>query len=168
MNVRLYFTDGMPARAVLRIIWQMPSICFWRSGSVPSRIAGLSLRLISDELSGSGTMSSVRPNDSTRSRSAISASTDHAASIAGAGSRLQMWLTPKPASTRRIASESPCCVPAFMRAGCRVRGCLRRPCLTRARLDSCRDRALRQRADSRQPDELASIHRRSSGRLPFR
>ena len=27
-----------------------------------------------------------------------------------------MWLTPKPASTRRIASESPCCVPTFIRA----------------------------------------------------
>ncbi len=82
----------------------------------PSRISGFSLREISFELSGSGTMSSVRPNDSTRSRSRVSDSTDQVASSFGAGSRLQMWLTPKPASTRRIASESPCCVPAFMRA----------------------------------------------------
>ena len=80
----------MPARELLRIISQMPSICFWRSGSVPSMIAGLSLREISDELIGNGTMSRVIPNDSTRSRSRDRLSTDHAAPIAGAGSRLQM------------------------------------------------------------------------------
>ena len=32
-QVRLYFADGMPARDVLRIIWQMSSICLLRSGS---------------------------------------------------------------------------------------------------------------------------------------
>ena len=86
----LYFTDGMPARDTLRIIWQMSSICFCRSGSLPSMMAGLSLRLISDELNGSGTMSSVSPNDSTCSRRLVSASTDHSGPICGDGSRLQM------------------------------------------------------------------------------
>ena len=52
MNVRLYFAAGMPARATLRIIWQMSSICRSRSGSLPSRMAGFSLREISLELSG--------------------------------------------------------------------------------------------------------------------
>ena len=79
----------MPARPVLRIIWQMSSICLSRS-AVASRIAGLSLREISLELSGSGTMSSVRPNDSTCSRSFVSASTDQASSSFAEGSRLQM------------------------------------------------------------------------------
>jgi hypothetical protein len=116
INVRLYFADGMPAREVLRIIWQMSSICLLRSGSFASRIAGFSLREISLELSGSGTMSSVMPNDSTRSRRRVSASTDHAASSVRDGNRLQMRLTPNPASTRRMESESPCCVPTFMSA----------------------------------------------------
>ena len=70
----------MPARAVLRIIWQMSSISRSRSGLLPSMMSGLSLRAISFELSGSGTMSSVMPNDSTRSRSRVSDSTDHVSS----------------------------------------------------------------------------------------
>jgi hypothetical protein len=53
-------------------------------------IAGLSLRLISEELRGSGTMSSVSPNDSTCSRRFVSASTDHSGPICAEGSRLQM------------------------------------------------------------------------------
>ena len=89
-KVRLYLTDGMPARPALRIIWQMPSICLPRSGSFARRMAGLSLREISLELRGSGTMSSVRPNDSTRSRRRVKASTDHASSRVGEGRRLQM------------------------------------------------------------------------------
>ena len=46
----------------------------------PSRTAGLSDREISNELSGSGTMSSEMPNDSTRSLSRVSPSTDQASS----------------------------------------------------------------------------------------
>jgi hypothetical protein len=53
-------------------------------------IAGFSLLPISLELSGNGTMSSVTPNDSTRSRSRFKPSTDHASSIFSDGNRLQM------------------------------------------------------------------------------
>ena len=115
MNVRLYFRLGMPARAALRIISQRSSI--WRSRSgVASRTAGFSEREISFELSGSGTMSSAMPNDSTRSRKRERPSTDQASSSFADGRRLQMWVTPKPAIACRIGSESPCCVPTFMAA----------------------------------------------------
>src|SRR6478735_1393468 len=66
MKVRLYFTPGIPARAQLRTIWQISSIC-------------------------------------------------------ADGSLLQMLVTPNPAMARRMASESPCWVPTFMRAGLLVR-----------------------------------------------
>src|SRR5262245_44779276 len=113
----LYFNAGIPARAVLRIIWQMSSISRSRSGFLPSMMFGISNREISFELMGSGTMSRVTPNDSTRSRSRERPSTDHLSSRRSDGRRLQMLLTPKPAIARRMASESPCCVPTFMRAG---------------------------------------------------
>jgi hypothetical protein len=77
---------------------------------------GSSKRLMSFELMGSGIMSSVMPNDSTCSRNRDRLSTDHLSSRRTDGSRLQMWFTPKPAIARRIWSESPCCVPTFIRA----------------------------------------------------
>jgi hypothetical protein len=110
----LYLSDGMPARAVLRIIWQTSSISRSRSGLLPSMMFGSSNRLMSFELIGSGIMSRAMPNDSTCSRNRDSESTDHLSSSLVEGSRLQMLLTPKPARTRRIASESPCCVPTFI------------------------------------------------------
>ena len=104
----------MPARAQLRIIWQMSSMLRSRSGLLPRKMAGISAREISDELIGSGTMSSEMPCDATRSRSFDSASTDHASSIFADGRPLQMLFTPNAAQARRIASESPCCVPTFI------------------------------------------------------
>ena len=101
---QVVLTDGMPARAAFLIIWQMSSICRSR-WILREQMAGFSLREISLELSGSGTMESVTPNDSTRSRRRLSPSTDHAPSIFADGSRLQMCVTPKPASTRRMASS---------------------------------------------------------------
>ncbi len=103
-------------------------------------------------------MSSVSPNDSTRSFSRVSDSTDHASSSFADGRRLQIWLTPNPAMTRRMASESPCCVPAFIRA-------LRDAAGARLRLprDLGLDHLFGDRADrhaaSREANELASIHR---------
>src|SRR6266498_4561428 len=77
-------------------------------------MAGNSAREISDELIGSGTMSSEMPNDSTRSRKRDNASTDHASSTFADGRPLQMLFTPNAAQARRIASEWPCCVPTFI------------------------------------------------------
>src|SRR5262245_32346553 len=77
-------------------------------------MAGISAREISDELIGSGTMSSEMPCDVTVSRSRDSPSTDHASSILTDGSPLQMLLTPKAAHWRRIGSVWPCCVPTFI------------------------------------------------------
>jgi hypothetical protein len=42
--VRLYFKAGMPARAALRIIWQIASISWSRSGLLPSMMSGFSER----------------------------------------------------------------------------------------------------------------------------
>ena len=86
----LYLSEGIPARAVLRIISHTASISRSRSGLLPSMMFGSSKRLISFELMGSGTMSSVMPNDSTRSRRRDSESTDHFSSKRSEGSRLQM------------------------------------------------------------------------------
>ena len=86
----LYFSEEMPARDAFRIIWQTSSISRSRSGPLPSMIFGSSNREISFELMGSGTMSSVTPNDSTRSRSFDSPSTDQCSSILTEGRRLQM------------------------------------------------------------------------------
>src|SRR5438132_142984 len=77
-------------------------------------MAGSSAREISEELIGSGTMSSEMPNDATRSRNFESPSTDHASSIFGDGRPLQMLFTPNAAHARRISSEWPCCVPTFI------------------------------------------------------
>jgi hypothetical protein len=86
----LYLSDGMPARAVLRIIWQTSSISRSRSGLLPSMMFGSSKRLMSFELIASGNMSSVMPNDSTCSRKRESESTDHFSSSRTDGRRLQM------------------------------------------------------------------------------
>src|SRR5215467_10005108 len=77
---------------------------------------GSSAFVISLELIGSGTTSSVMPNDSIRSRSRERPSTDQCSSNRSEGSRLQILLTPNPARARRISSESPCCVPTFINA----------------------------------------------------
>ena len=77
-------------------------------------MAGSSAREISDELMGSGTMSSEMPCDATSSRNFDSESTDHASSSFADGSPLQMLLTPNAAQARRTASEWPCCVPTFI------------------------------------------------------
>src|SRR5437899_10398797 len=77
-------------------------------------MAGISAREISDELIGSGTMSSEMPYDATRSRNRDRESTDHASSIFSDGSPLQMLFTPNAAQARRMASEWPCCVPTFI------------------------------------------------------
>ena len=69
-------------------------------------IAGFSLREISFELSGSGTMSSVMPNDSTRSRSRVSASTDHASSSFADGRRLQMLFDAEAGAAREGSRPS--------------------------------------------------------------
>src|SRR5258706_6804158 len=69
---------------------------------------------ISDELIGSGTMSSEMPCDATTSRSFERPSTDHASSTFADGRPLQMLFTPKAAQARRMASEWPCCVPTFI------------------------------------------------------
>src|SRR6185503_10640099 len=77
-------------------------------------MAGSSAREISEELMGSGTISSEMPCDATCSRNLDSDSTDHASSIFGDGKPLQMLFTPNAAQARRIASEWPCCVPTFI------------------------------------------------------
>src|SRR5262245_1325068 len=77
-------------------------------------MAGISARVISEELIGSGTMSSEMPCDATTSRSLESPSTDHASSIFGDGSPLQMLVTPNAAQARRMGSVWPCCVPTFI------------------------------------------------------
>jgi hypothetical protein len=86
----LYLSDGMPARAVLRIIWQTSSISRSRSGLLPSMMFGSSKRLMSFELIASGNMSSVMPNDSTCSRKRESESTYYVSSSRTDGRRLQM------------------------------------------------------------------------------
>ena len=86
----LYFNDGIPARALLRIIWQIWSISRSRSGLLPSMMLGFSDRVMYWELSGSGTASSLMPNDSTRSRSFVRPSTDQLSSKRSEGSALQM------------------------------------------------------------------------------
>jgi hypothetical protein len=90
----LYLSAEMPAWLAFRIIWQMSSMARSRSGLLPSMIAGYSDLSISTELSGSGSMSRCRPNDSTRSRSRLSPSTDHFSSRRLDGSELQMCSTP--------------------------------------------------------------------------
>src|SRR6476646_4438935 len=109
----LYFNMGIPALAVLRIIWLMLSISRSRSGLLPSMIFGFSERVMYAELSGSGTHSSLMPCDSTRSRSLVNPSTDHLSSNFGDGRLLQMWLQPSAASTGRTASFELCCVPSL-------------------------------------------------------
>src|SRR6266581_3420402 len=79
-------------------------------------MAGNSAREISEELIGSGTMSSEMPCDATTSRSFERPSTDHASSIFSDGNPLQMLFTPKAAQARRMASEWPCWVPTFILA----------------------------------------------------
>ena len=86
----LYLSEGMPARAALRIIWQTSSISRSRSGLLPSMMFGSSNRVMSLELIGSGIMSSVIPNDSTCSRKRERLSTDHLSSSLTDGRRLQM------------------------------------------------------------------------------
>ena len=80
----------MPARAALRIIWQMVSISRSRSGLLPSMMPGFSDLSIELELIGSGTISRRMPNDSTRSRRRVSPSTDQFASMRADGSVLQI------------------------------------------------------------------------------
>jgi len=104
MNVRLYLTSGMPARPQFRIIWQMFSMARSRAGSFAKRISGSSALVISLELIGSGTASSVTPNDSTCRRSRMSASTDHSSMFAERWP-LQMWFTPNAARARSVGSE---------------------------------------------------------------
>src|SRR5438067_7110899 len=77
-------------------------------------MAGSSAREISDELIGSGTISSEMPCDATTSRSFERPSTDHASSIFADGRPLQMLFTPNAEQARRMASEWPCCVPTFI------------------------------------------------------
>src|SRR3954449_7457665 len=77
-------------------------------------MAGISAREISDELMGSGTMSSEMPYDATNSCSFDSDSTDHASSSFAEGGPAQMLLTPNAAHARRMSSEWPCCVPTFI------------------------------------------------------
>jgi hypothetical protein len=116
----LYFKAGIPARAVLRIMVQIPSISRSRSGLRPSMRFGFSARAIGCELRGRGTMSSRMPNDSTRSRSFVRPSTVQRSSRRADGSVLQMSFTPRAASTARVASEESCCVPTFMSARLRA------------------------------------------------
>src|SRR6266850_3436162 len=77
-------------------------------------MAGISAREISDELIGSGTMSSEMPCDATTSRSFERPSTDHTSSTFADGRPLQILFTPNAAQARRMASEWPCCVPTFI------------------------------------------------------
>ena len=58
---------------------------------------GYSARLIGEELSGKGTMSSLIPKLSTRSRSRVRAATNYSRSSGRDGRELQMGLTPRPA-----------------------------------------------------------------------
>ena len=105
MKVRLYFTMGMPAWPAWRIIVQISAIARSRSGSLARRISGISARLISRELIGNGTQSSVSPNDSTCFRSRSNASTLHSSSTFRPIAPLQIWFTPNAASARRVISE---------------------------------------------------------------
>src|SRR6187455_1105886 len=77
-------------------------------------MAGISAVEISEELIGSGTMSSEMPWALTRSRSRDKPSTDHLSSIFSDGRLLQMLLTPNAAHAFRISSVSPCWVPTFI------------------------------------------------------
>ena len=85
----LYLSEGMPARAALRIIWHTSSISRSRSGLLPSMMFGSSKRAMSLELIGSGTISRVIPNDSMCSRKRERLSTDHLSSRRTDGRRLQ-------------------------------------------------------------------------------
>ena len=123
----LYLSERMPARAALRIIWQMSSISRSRSGLLPSRMFGFSAFELVRASSGKGTRSSVRPNDSTRSRSRVSPSTDQGRRQPGrrqrgcrCGSRRSR---PSPSGCRRCRraacrpSSAPCApAPAAPRA----------------------------------------------------
>src|SRR5260370_35578081 len=87
--VRLYLALGIPARDVLRIISQIPSISRSRSGLLPSITFFMPLLAIY-ELVGSSTISSWRPNFSMRSRKRDSDSTDHFSSNVFDEIRLQI------------------------------------------------------------------------------
>jgi hypothetical protein len=86
----LYFTAGIPAFAQLRSICCICSICRSRSGLCPSITAAIGALPITDEGSGSGTISSAMPCFPTRSRRRDNPSTDHAASSVGERSALQI------------------------------------------------------------------------------
>ena len=64
----------------------------------------------------SGTISSLMPNDSTRSFNFVKPSTDHCWSNCSDGRALQMLFTPNAASNFRISSEDSCWWPTFIRA----------------------------------------------------
>ena len=159
MNVRLYFTDGMPARADvadhLADVVDLPVAI----GALASRIAGLSLREISLELSGSGTMSSVMPNDSTRSRRRRQPF-DRPRLIQLRGRQPAADVVD--AEARQHAQDR--VGVAVLRAGFHARASGRLcPAILRLRGDSSRYDGFGQRADRQsracKSDEVAAIHR---------
>ena len=162
MSVKLYFTWMMPARAQLRIIWQMSSMLRSRSGLVPRKIAGISAREISDELIGSGTMSSEMPCDCDalaelrqrvhrprlvhlRGRQAAADVVDAERGAARGGSPRSRPAACRPSSSPSATSSAPRC--RDFAGDC---GLLRR------------DHRLRERrgrhSGARQPNKLTSIH----------
>ena len=122
MNVRLYFTIGMPAWPARRIMVQISSIARSRAGSLASRISGISALAIGAEDMGNGTQSSVIPNDSTCFRRRPSASRLHAFSTSRPRFPLQILVTPNAASARSVISVWSCWWPAFISTGRRRPG----------------------------------------------
>ena len=154
MIVRLYLTAGMPARAVLRIIWQMSSIC-GRAPALAEHDRGI---LAARDLRRAQRQRHHVERDAERLDALAQPrqpSTDQPRPSRGDGSRLQMWLTPKPASTQDRVGIA--VLRADLHAGPRRRAVCRRS-RRRLGLDQRFGERSRSQCGASQPGEIATIH----------